>query len=461
MVYFDSVNKKSDIIFICVDNTQLIQNDEHRTIIKNIADYSISNICSKGYDLINTLDVNQVLPTITKKYSHAVVFDADTEFLGSIFFNQLTELCSKDFFLAGHVLDRHEGYFELHSQCYVINLKKYAQYNMPNITQIQMNATHEHLEPIRSVENYHDEYTPLWIKSGTVKKQYQHKWHGNEILSMALENQENVLIFDPIIRNSKRCYYAQYEEDFIKNSEFIHDRYKFAKNKLFYPINTEEPQQLQIAGPIMQLITPASGLNWLFYLHKYGYTDNTLISFYDHNENALRYIKNIVEKFKGKDYYSFLKSVMPTNTNDWINSKEEIDLHFDKIKHLWHIVEHLHFSFHHCDILKNFSVPVINDHNTIVNLSNVFCYEPNAAFVSLTQRINAENNLINYLKKHKEKISLILSDHAWSGLVHYNKLTGRVTDFMEQKVNSCLKATWYIKDFEQNTQHLNTTGLYK
>ena len=60
MVYFDSVNKKSDIIFICVDNTQLIQNDEHRTIIKNIADYSISNICSKGYDLINTLDVNQI-----------------------------------------------------------------------------------------------------------------------------------------------------------------------------------------------------------------------------------------------------------------------------------------------------------------------------------------------------------------------------------------------------------------
>ena len=91
----------------------------------------------------------------------------------------------------------------------------------------------------------------------------------------------------------------------------------------------------------------------------------------------------------------------------------------------------------------------------------MFCYEPNAAFVSLTQRINAENNLINYLKKHKEKISLILSDHAWSGLVHYNKLTGRVTDFMEQKVNSCLKATWYIKDFAQNTQHLNTTGLYK
>jgi len=446
MIFFSGLNKRSDIVFVCVDNTHLIKNNDHKEIIKNIADYSISNICVKGYDVFNGLDTNNILPRIADQYTHAVVFDADTEFTGSNFFKELKKLCVKDFFLAGHVLDRKEGYYELHSQCYVINLKKYIQYGMPHITHPTPNVSHEHIEPIRSEENYHDDYTPLWIKSGTTKKQYQHLWHGNNILSVGLENNETVLIFDAAIRNSKQCYYAQYENEFLKNNQHIYEKSKFSSTRLFYPINTEEPQQININGPITQLITPASGFNWLHYVNKYGYNNDTLISFYDYNPNSLYYMKNIVENFDGTDYYAFLKSIKSNDTNDWINSKEEINQNFETIKHLWHMVKKIKFSYHECDLLNNFNIPVINDHNTIMHLSNVFCYEPTAAFNSFVKRVNAENNLIKILKNNNSKINLIVSGHAWSGLADYPKYVGYVSDFVEQSLNKCYKATWQQKE---------------
>jgi len=446
MIFFNGLNKKSDIVFICVDNTHLIKNDNHKQIIKNIADFNISNICVKEYDVINGHDANDILPRIADQYTHAVVFDADTEFTGSKFFKELKKLCAKDFFLAGHVLDRKEGYYELHSQCYVVNLKKYIQYKMPHITHPTPNFPHAHIEPIRSVENYHDDYTPLWIKSGTIKKQYQHLWHGNNILSVALENNETVLIFDEAIRNSKQCYYAQYENDFLKNSQHIHEKYKFSSTRLFYPVNTEELQQINIDGPITQLIIPASGFNWLHYINKYGYNHNTLISFYDYNPNSLYYIKNIVENFDGTDYYTFLKSIRPNETNDWIDSKEEINQHFETIKHLWHIVKKIKFNYHECDLLNDFNIPVINDRNTIMHLSNVFCYEPTAAFNSFVKRVAAENNLIKFLKDNNSEINLMVSVHAWSGLADYQKYTGSVNDFAEQNLNKCYRATWNQKE---------------
>lgn len=429
-----------------MDNTHLIKNNSHREIIKNIADYSISNICLKGHDVVNGLDANDILPRIADQYTHAVVFDADTEFTGAIFFSEIKKLCKKDFFLAGHVLDRKEGYYELHSQCYVINLKKYIQHRMPHITHPAPNVPHEHIQPVRSKQNYHDDYTPLWIKPGTVKKQYQHLWHGNNILSVALENNETVYIFDERIRTSKQCYYARYENEFIKNSQNIYKKTKFSSTRLFYPVNTEEPQQINITGPIRQLIVPASGLNWLYYISKHGYNNDTLISFYDYNPNSLYYIKNIIENFSGKNYYAFLKSIRPNDTNDWINSREDINQRFETVKHFWHMVKEIKFSYHNCDLLTNFDIPVINDPNTIMHLSNVFCYEPTVAFNSLSKRVTAENNLIRNLKDKNPKINLIVSAHAWSGLSNYPKQVGCVEDFPEQGLASCNKATWHQEE---------------
>ena len=58
--------------------------------------------------------------TISKlidQYDYAVVFTPDTEFQGESFFKHLHKLIEQDFYIAGHILDRKDGYYELHEQC--------------------------------------------------------------------------------------------------------------------------------------------------------------------------------------------------------------------------------------------------------------------------------------------------------------------------------------------------------
>ena len=184
---FEALTKeKSKIVFICLDTMYKIQRTWTKELIKNIADYQVQNITSSGYDLLTAVTEENGLKQCEKDYTHAVVYTVDTEFEGDKFFTYLEELVKTDFFIAGHILDRKEGYYELHEQCYVINLKKWVEYDYPDMGAEVENEKHLKAVPIRSEENYHDNHTPLWIKPGNEMIEYKDKWHGWNILNIAL-----------------------------------------------------------------------------------------------------------------------------------------------------------------------------------------------------------------------------------------------------------------------------------
>jgi hypothetical protein len=123
-------NKKLDIVFCLVDNIESSSTNFTKELIKNQSDYTISNIHIKGYDVYQGFDEDALLSHVsTYNYRYAVVFSTGTEFInGMKFFNEIEKLISSDFFLAGHVLDRGNAYYELHHQCYIVNLKKYKEF---------------------------------------------------------------------------------------------------------------------------------------------------------------------------------------------------------------------------------------------------------------------------------------------------------------------------------------------
>ena len=333
---YDAQNKKHNIVFILESNFHAIKNNSAKELIQNIAEYQIGNLNTMGYDVLVSISEDTTLSKIADKYDYAVVFTPDTEFQGESFFKHLQKLIKQDFYIAGHILDRKEGYYELHEQCYVINLKKHKEYELPEIGELKRDSEHFTTEPIRSDENFHDDYTPLWVKPGNESKTYQHKWHGWNIIRVALDNKEKIIVFDEDLRISKKCYYAVHETDFNENSKQIFKKYNQSANRLFYPINTEELQSVQ-TGIIKQLITPASGFNWLKYLDKHGYDQDTEVVFYDYNPNALYYMEQTIKEFDGGDYHKFLKSKNRHKTPDWINSKLEIAEYFETVSNLWHI----------------------------------------------------------------------------------------------------------------------------
>ena len=442
--------EKKNIVFICNTNFHQIDNISAKETIMNISEYQISNITSKGYDCYVAISEDTTLQKVVDDYDYAVCYSTDTEFEGDKFFEHLHELIKSEFLVAGHILDRKEGWYEIHEQCYVLNLKKYKEYECPEIGEAKRNAEHFETVPIRSDENFHDDHTPLWIKPGIEMEKYKHKWHGWNLLRTAFDNKEEVLVFDENIRHSKRCYYAAHETDYIENSSHILKKYNLSASRLFYPINTEEVVPLpDFVGPIKQLVTPASGFNWLKYLDKYGYDEDTEVIFYDYNPNALYYMQTIIEKFEGGDLHKFLKQNNTHRTPDWINSKKDIADYISKIGGLLTLRSKLKFKYVECDLLNEFNLKIKNHKGTILNISNIFAYEPTAAMVPTKQRVFRENKLIKLLNEKYDKIHLIASMHSWTGFVDYPMLAGPVTKFTECDIESMRAPLWrFGKDWK-------------
>ncbi len=345
---------KTNVVFCMVDNTRHYQSDI-RSLIINQAESVLVNIYNKGYKVIQWTDEDTLLSAAADTdSSHAVVFSTGTEFIGGQrFFDELEMLMSKDFFLAGHILDRGDAYYELHHQCYVMNLELYKKLGKPPVGLQQLGSRHTQITPRRSIENYHDDYTPVWIDYSDDIKQYHHKCHGWHILGIAFEKRLPVLVFDQNIRDSKIHMYPESPIDFYKQLSWQYHRLNHCRTEFVHKNSTET-----VDTPLrsyQQIVTPASG-NWYQpYLDTY-----TRIIYYDYNQKSL-------------DYWS------------------SICYDTSQIKH----------EFVLCDLLINsdFVDRLDPSLTTFINLSNIFNYEGTNFFYSIEYRRYKEEELINKIKR--------------------------------------------------------------
>lgn len=359
---------KHNLVFCIVDDVNTYKNNWTKEIIKNLADFTISNLYVKGYDVFIGHDEDNLLKYVTDlKYNYAVIMSPGTEYINGLnFFNELENLIQQDFFIAGHFLDRKDAYYELHHQCYVINLKDYADLDYPSIGKMSMGSSHSQLSPERSLENIHDDYTPVWIKPGVMIKNYNHKCHGWNIISKALELSKSLVVFDNAVRNNKKHYYPESTKDFEEKVSWLYFRQNYCSNEHVHFQNTELNNN--VCDRYDQIIIPASGTLYLDLINA-----GTVI-FYDYNQRSLDYWRNHCPRKDGILY-------------KFVHSDLLID---DKL------IENIDF----------------DAENTFINLSNIFCYEGTAVFYPLSYRLKRQRNFVdkvNRLKKSKINFSMTAS----------------------------------------------------
>ena len=343
---------KTDIAFCFVDNIRTYQSDI-REFMKNQADGTLANIYNKGWTVYQWIDEDALLRHASDNgHKWAVVFSTGTEFInGTAFFDAILELTKQEFFVAGHVLDRKDAYYELHHQCYVVNLEKYKEYGYPEVGQQELGAVHTQEMPMRSEQNFHDDYTPVVVVCGFDKKQYNHKCHGWNILSKAFEI-DQVQVFGQDIRNNKRHFYPESPSDFYKQLSWAYHRVNYCQTEFIHTSNTET-----IHLPIKQydqLVTPASGVWYGSYL-----TDNATVIIYDYNQKSLDYWKEHVPAIQNVNYQFVLCDLLGQ------------------------------------DNLADYIQPIAN---TLVNLSNIFNYEGTNFFYSLKYRKYKEAELLTAIE---------------------------------------------------------------
>jgi hypothetical protein len=404
MALIYKADKNNPTAFICVDITHKIEDASIKSIVINLADYTLHNLLDHGHDVYVTRDdIDETIREVSNRYSHAVVFTNDTEFEGSAFFKNLIRLVQRDFFLVGHILDRKNAYYELHDQCFVVNLEKYKELGYPNLGGWRLNHQHTQMEPQRSEENFHHEHTPKSVRPGFVERDYAHQCFGYKWISKALKNNQPIEIFDDEMRGSKRNYYAKYADEFHKNFSHYQLKHDFSLTKLFYPINTEKFDK-PLVKKLRQLVLPASGLNFLRYLDSCQLTEETEVVFYDSSKHSLNMMRKVIETFDGNDYLEFLNN----NCSGILSSSEAITENWNKINHLWPLANNVSYRYENVDIMYEIPKNMQNE-NTILHVSNVFAYEPNVAFRSLSHRILSFNRMINELQKKHNDVNIIAS----------------------------------------------------
>ena len=423
MVKFNNPEASTEIVYIVLDRISSCQTQWTAELMKNLSDFVVSNILDKGYNVIQGIDEDDLLREASAHYDYAVVLSTGTEFInGSVFFDEVERTVNSDraFFLIGHIPDRDDGYYELHEQCYIINLKKYKELGSPIVGEFAFYSPHTQVEPARSDLNIHDDYTPLWILPGHNERNYKHKWHGWNILSVALANNEIVKVFPSVFRKNKKHYYPNYEPAFLPASSYLYGKYSVASQALFYPYNTEEFVAIDFKGPIQQLVIQASGLQWYEYLLYYGYNENTVVRFVDYNLFALECMHYIISNWNADtNYINFVrgyvenrKSILSSGGEHFITmtgDKQQVD------PKMWiDMMNTVKFEFHHQDIVLNTELPVRvwvdNVPNTLIHLSHIFNYDPVAPFVPLKTRIYNKKVLFDKLKTHVPDAMVIMVD---------------------------------------------------
>lgn len=389
-------NQKSKIVFIIVDRTNDYKNGWTAELIKNISDYTISNIWAKKYDIIVGLDENELLRASVDDYDHAVVISTGTEFInGHDFFKAVEKLTKENYFIAGHVLDRKDAYFELHHQCYILNLKKYKYFNCPEIGDQALGSQHQQFSPVRSSDNYHDDYTPISVSKGTHLTKYNHKCHGWHILSIAFKHNEKIVVFDNEFRNSKKYYYPENQKDFLNHIQWAYSRERYCLNEF---IHTDHTEQLIINDYDFEcVITPASGTWFIPCISK---DKPVTVIYYDYNQKSLDY---------------------------WKEHAPEIS--------------NVHYKFVKIDLLGMCNYNEIlpkNNVKTIINLSNIFCYEGTSMFSSLSYRNSKESELLNLIPDHFFVMFSARSCQGFYTADHYGQ------GLLPTKITQFIKPTWHM-----------------
>jgi hypothetical protein len=426
MVKFNSNNPSADIVFIFLDRISRCQNTWTAELMKNLSDFVLSNILDKGFDVLQGLDEDLLLKQASDKYKYAVVLSTGTEFInGDRFFQEVKTTIkeSNDFFLIGHIPDRDEGYYELHDQCYIINLEKYKLIGCPTVGEFAYYSSHVQTEPLRSKENIHDDYTPVWVKPGHILKEYKHKWHGWNILSQAFKHDLPVIVFPEQFRINKKFYYPNYEPSFVQASSYLYGKQQVAAQTLFYPYNTEHVIQVDFKGPIQQLVIQASGLQFVEYLRLYGYDENTVVRFVDYNLFALECMHEIVTNWNGENYLEFVKGYADTRTrfvnktgDQWLTmtgQTQTVD------QSLWQdILKKVKFEFRHEDLVLNLGLDISTwvdlKPNTIIHLSHIFNYDPVSTFCPLKYRILSERILLKKIQQYVPEAVVIINERVES-----------------------------------------------
>jgi hypothetical protein len=328
-----------------------------------------------------------------------------------------------DFFYVGFTLDwQGDDWVELHHQMIVFNEQRWIQLGKPEYGNWQT-TTEELPNYSRSVENFHDHYTPYWIKGepGTTVRQRTKQGWG--MIKAALENGIRIDNFTQAMRDCRLFLYP--ESDSVKFYECIVNReitdgninpnqkrfirtFQFREQVWIY--NSESYQfPKSISSNIDTYMGPAAGFKYLDVL-KYSEKVNYIL--YDFMPVSIKWIKMLRDEWDGRDYPAFLRKKEPEWKQYYKYISGDIELNQrllfnefsseDEFVVLWQRFKDSSVEFIQCDLFDTATVKQLCTKiqgKTLFYYSNIFATDFQIKRKSLAEITASYDTIVNMFKQ--------------------------------------------------------------
>ena len=195
--------------------------------------------------------------------------------------------------LIAHLIWEPGGILHLDEQCWFMNID---QFDKEDFTADSV----AHPEPIRSLQNLHDDYTPLWVKPGKEILQYHTSQFGQGLIARQLSNNKPITNWNNTARDLKSYMYnGQLDLSCFQSYKDL------AENQLW--IFNNEPVELIKKS---KLITPGSGLSWMLNIIE---SSTTKIQIVDISKTQIEFCKKLWSTWNGLDYGTFVWNFIEQN----------------------------------------------------------------------------------------------------------------------------------------------------
>jgi len=356
------------------------------------------------------------------------------------FFSELDNYIvnNPNFFLLAFTLDwqseKGTGWIECHNQMMVVNVKSWNQLNKPKFGGWET-VTEELPNYTRSVENFHDNYTPFWIQGAPGTSTHTRTAQGWNFIKTALAAGYKIDNFTEEMRLCRLFVYPEHDSDNLYNA-FIEknntlvtnsNQRKWIKSMLGTPpviwiFNSEYYRFSIDMKNVETYIGPAAGFKYLDFLN-YNRTGNFI--FYDYHEGSLDWIKKLKDTWDGENFYQYLQA-QPDEVKQHYKfihgnkfNKENIEKNLQilfkefggeqEFKRLWRIFKLSNATFIKIDLFNKEElahlINLTNDNSIFFNFSNIFATD----FTLLNNTIKEVDDIYhNFLTEVKNKFTNVI-----------------------------------------------------
>lgn len=344
---------------------------------------------------------------VFKEYQYAIVSALGNYIEWYNISIMLDRLIDENLALIAHVL--HKDYYEVHEQCFVLDVTKWKTAGSPNIRSSAI--THVYSAD-RSIENIHDDYTPVSLQSSLhqstsepFKIPITKFLPGSFLLSELLKMNYKISNFTEFERKHKYYLYGGTEWFYQALLSREHNAYcKEPLKEIIEQIPNDIEQYFGIASPyfiIAMALKNPKCKNWAIVdvNHKQLLYCKFVL------ENLQKYEGNILETFekfleaypwiKEDDFESIETNLFLSDLVDYIqnlvkDSKIDLGNVTYKLQNLW--------------IDNNIEIKKLG---TLAYTSNVFRYPPQSKIFSLARQKQAEEKFLATLRDNNYIVAIV------------------------------------------------------